>query len=73
MKVQIDKTLDSYKVMYTDYNELPKEVVLWVGQCAGGSPISARSLCSVVHTNKMVEIPSHVVPKLPEEVDFALH
>ena len=69
MKVQIDKSLDSYKVMDTNYNELPK-VILWVGECDGGSPISARSLCSVDHTNKMVEIPSHVVPELPEEVDL---
>ena len=68
----MDKSLDSYKVIDTNYNELPK-AVLWEGECAGGSPISARSLCSVDHTNKMVEIPSHVIPELPEEVDFALH
>ena len=56
--------------MYTDYNEIPKSFPLWVGECDDGSPISARSLCSVDHTNKMVEIPSHVVSELPDEVDF---
>ena len=53
--------------MEANYNELL--TVLWVGECAGMSPISARSLCPFDHTNKMVEIPSHVVPELPKEVD----
>ena len=57
--------------MYTDYNELTKEnSSLWVGDYGSRSPISARLLCPFDHTNKMLEIPSHLVPESPEEVDL---